>query len=245
NYNSKRYKKYINNYYFYFFPTVSNSPKKIMKAELSIVFDVDYFVTLKIKTDENDNKEYSGKLLLSKDYPIGYISLKGQRIGEIVHLSFFDPSINGNAVTITTILGAMISISSGDSKRAPVMSRFFISKEDVSESDYDIIKSHLYLNSKFINISSELIEVSLSTIDIDDSQKTKILSRLTSAFEEKKYFKIEESYLLNTLKNDCNLSSIQVEQIISQLRLNSEVDANIKINKSLDSRLFNYLSHKN
>lgn len=242
NYNDRRYRKYIGNYNFYFFPTVSNSPNKLIKATLTISFDSTYKVELSIPTDENETKHYFGEFILSNNYKVGYITLQERELGELVYISFCDPVING-MTKASFILGAMLSISSGDFKRVPVMSRCLLTRELIDESDYSIIKSNLYLNSKYINIDSNCIYSSLNTIDLDDTKKEKMSERLMSAFEKKHYYCIEESYILNTLRNDFNLSLTESEQIISALRLQAINNANSKLNKIIDTRLFNYFKN--
>lgn len=243
-YDDKKYKKYDGDYYFYFYPTVSNSPQKINVAKLTINKFVSYKAKLVIETDEKDKKVYTGDFLLSDIYNVGYIILKGINLGEMVFLSFCDPVINGEVVKTQIVLGSMMSVSSGDFKRVPVTSRFLISRTEISKDAEEIIKSNLLLNTKYININLECISEALNAINFSESQIEKIIKRLTSAFSEKKYYKIEESYILNTLKNDMNFSITQTEKIISALRLHSLSNANNKINKALDSRIYNYLSNE-
>lgn len=243
-YDDKKYTKYIGEYYFYFYPTVSNTPEKINVAKLTIDKNNLYESKLVIETDEGDKKEYIGKLILSNTYNVGYITLKGINLGEMVFLSFCDPIINSDVVKTETVLGSMLSISSGDFKRVPVMSRFFVSRKSISEIDENIIKSNLLLNTKYININIENLSKSLNDLNLEKKTAENILNRLTAAFCEKKYYRIEESFILNTLKNDYHLSTKQAENIISVFRINSMNSANIKINKSSDARIFSYLNKK-
>ena len=243
-YDDKKYKKFIGEYIFYFLPTVSNSPNGIVSAKLTIKKENNYSVFLCVNTDEGDKKEYLGKLILSSDYDIGYIILKGNTIGEMVFMTFFDPKINGSVVKVQNILGSMISISSGDFKRAPVMSRFLLSKEKINEDDKCFIESQLLLNSKYIYITDTNLNNSLKNLNIDVKQCNEITNRLVAAFEKKSVYSIEESYILNTLKNDFNLTPKQVENIIAYLRLSSIYNANVKINKNADSRIFMYIKNK-
>lgn len=243
-YDNKRYSKYIGEYFFYFYPTVSNTPEKINVAKMIITKDDPYTSKLIIKTDEGAKKEYVGNLILSSTYNVGYITLRGINLGEMVFLSFCDPIINSDIVKTETILGSMLSVSSGDFKRVPVMSRFFVSRKPLSKNDENIIKSNLLLNTKYINIDKESLSKSLEDINLDAKTSNGITERLQTAFCEKKYYKIEESFILNTIKNDFNLSTKQAENIISALRINSLNSANIKINKSSDARIFSYLNKK-
>lgn len=257
NYTSKNYSKYHGEYYFYFYPTVSNSPKGIHTAKLSIPASSLNKVHLDITNGENKNKHYSGNLLLSDSYSIGYITLKGDGFGEIVNLSFCDPTLN-MCTEVNLIIGAMLSVSSGDMKRLPVMSRFIFSRTEISEDKFNIIKANLMLNTKYINITAENIKDALE-FSIDESldksldkpidkslTKAKLVdtvfTRLTAAFIEKKYYRIEESFITNTLEKDYCINESTINKILTTMRLKSMSNANSKVNRTLDSRIIKALS---
>lgn len=239
NYDSRKYKKYEhNNYTLYFFETASNNSTELKEATLSIRHNVFYQATLCIKTDEEHSKNYFGEFLLSNTYDIGYITLKGIGIGEIVHLSFYDPIINSNALDTELFTGAMVSVSAGDIKRAPVLSKFIISRKELDKSKIDAIKANLLLNTKYIEIETEKLYTSLNSCLINSDKRSQIENRLKSAFKEHTYFKLEESYLLNTLSKDFDLTKEETNDLLHALRLNSNAKSNYKINKKTDSRLY-------
>lgn len=243
NYDSKRYTKYIcDNYSFYFLETSSNTSLNLQTAKLSIKKNVFFEAVLKIKTKEGYTKEYSGQLLLSSTYDIGYITLKGKRIGEMVHLSFHDPVINRDDVNCELFSGAMLSVSAGDIKRTPVLSKFIVLRNDnnIDQSQKDTLKANLLLNCKYIEIDSENFSNALKSCNLDTELKNKIEERIKYAFNEYKYYKLEESYILNTLSKDFKLSKIQTHQFLNSLRLNSMAKSNCKINPKTDSRLFDF-----
>lgn len=242
NFHEDKYKKYQGCYYFYYYPTVSHLPQKINKAELSI--DENYKVQLIITTDEKDKKIYIGDFILSDKYDIGYISLVGHNIGEKVFLSFCDPVINGTVVKVELILGAMLSVSSGALRRVPVMSRFVLSRNEISKDKIDAIEANLMLNTKYINISPSSMRKSVSKVITDEDLQKKIINRLECAFEKKECYILEESYILNTLKNDMNLSFEQANKLLNMIRIESMYIANNKLNQSLDSRLYEYTKKK-
>jgi transcriptional regulator with XRE-family HTH domain len=237
---SKRYKKYCGTYFFYFLPTVSNSSAEVNTA--SLVFDDSSpdKVELTIQIDEENIKKYTGNFLLSSTYKVGYIVLKEARVGECVFLSFFDPTINSDT-NIKLLVGAMLSVSSGDFKRVPVMSRFVLSRSKVPEDKLTDIHANLRLNSKYVLITEEKLAQSIADIGISSPQKDTVLERLVNAFSKKVCFSIEESYILNTLKNDCNLTTAQSLVLLDTLRINSFSDANSKINGVIDARMYNYI----
>lgn len=239
-YDDKRYRKYeCEDYFFFFYPTVSNSPSKMNVAKLSIYKDTSYKAELRIETDEGELKRYVGDFILSSNYDIGFITLKGVDLGEIVHLSFHDPIINGETKT-ELLVGAMLSVSTGDFKRAPVMSRFIISRHEIKEENLTAIKANLTLNSKYILIDSEKFLEAFNSFDLEETKKKNLLSRLTNAFQKNEYYRFEEGYILNTIAKDFKLSSKETTTLINILRVNSISNANCKINHKIDSRLFDY-----
>lgn len=239
---SDRYKKYEGEFFFYFFPTVNSSPMKIISAKLEIEHTIDYNVTLTINTKDSGIKSYVGKLVLSNTYSIGYISLKSKNFGEMVYLSFCDPEFNNKDRSVEVFLAAMLSISSGGLKRVPVMSRCLISREEILNKYEDIVKSNLYLNTKYINITPDSIEKTINDMFDDKKLRIDIEKKLKDAFSEKTYYPIEESYILNTLKNDLELDDAQAVELLTNMRLFSIKSANSKIDDSLDTRIYTCMS---
>ena len=72
-----------------------------------------------------------------------------------------------------------------------------------------------------------------------------IFTRLTTAFIEKKYYRIEESFITNTLEKDYGINENTIYKILTTMRLKSMSNANSKVNRSLDSRIIKALSLHN
>lgn len=247
-YREKRYSKYeCNDYYFYFYPTVSNSPTKVNVAKLSITYDGRYKAELKIQTDENEQKRYIGEFILSKNYEVGYINLIGVNLGEIVNLSFHDPNINGEMIKTEILVGAMLSISSGDFKRAPVMSRFILSRQKIDEAHMDAIKANLTLNNKYIEIDEDCFIEAFNNVDLDDSLKEKIMSRLTSAFQGNNNFKFKDAVnnldLNDLLKMKMFSSLTSVVHSNDLIKLENTIN-NMELNKLLKDKIASELANK-
>lgn len=246
-YRDKRYNKYIcDNYYFYYYPTVSNSPTKVNIAQLSIAFDGNFKAELRIQTDENEQKRYIGEFILSKNYEVGYINLTGVNIGEMVNLSFHDPNINGETKT-QILVGAMLSVSSGDFKRAPVMSRFILSRHKIDDEYIDAIKANLTLNNKYIEIDEDCFKEAFENMDLEDSLKEKIITRLTNAFQGNNYFKFENEI------NELDLNGFLKMKMLSELNniLNTKdfselenVINNMKLEETLKNKIIIELARK-
>ena len=73
----------------------------------------------------------------------------------------------------------------------------------------------------------------------------RIADRLKKAFYSKRYYAIEDSFIVNTLRKDENLSLHQADELIAELRNNSLSNINFKINKSLDSTVYRCTNPKN
>ena len=249
-YETQRYNKYkteTGSYYFYFYPTVNSFSEKINQGFLSIEQDNEsksYSAKLIITTDENAQKEYSGDLVLSSKYNVGYMTLAEPSIGEIAHLAFCDPIINTNVVNVEIILGAMLTISSGDNKRVPVMSRFILSRNKIAPEKYNILKANLLLNSKFIPISTDEIESAVGSLALHETTKEELIRQLKAAFKPKEICILEESYILNTLSKEIKLQLTEINDLLNILRLNSIESANNKLNVSAETRLYNAIKNQ-
>jgi transcriptional regulator with XRE-family HTH domain len=230
---SKRYQKYIGDYHLYFYNTRSNSVGSIIHANLSVRLTTKYEVSMEIATTEGGIKKYKGQLLISDLTPTVYMLLYAE-FGEVVSMTFYDEAVNFNKFRCA--VGAMLSVSSGDLKRSPVMNRFVLTDYEVTEEKKIFLEAHLRMNTKYINIKPKKLRDVLSNL-IDENAED-ILKRLSNAFSEQSYFSIEESFIENTIKNDYDLSSEEVERLIAELRNNSLAPANSKVNRSLDTKLF-------
>lgn len=109
------------------------------------------------------------------------MTLAEPSIGEIAHLAFCDPIINTSVVNVEIILGAMLTISSGDNKRVPVMSRFILSRNKIEPEKYNILKANLLLNSKFIPISTDEIESAVGSLALCETTKEELIMQLKSS----------------------------------------------------------------
>ena len=211
-------------------------------ATLEINFAKEEAVTMKIATSEGGEKLYYGDLQISEMSPNVFIVLNSD-FGEQVSLTFYDEPMN--CETFQCAVGAMLSISAGDLKRAPVLNRFIITGYDVDEAHMKFIKAHLKLNTKYIDISPEMLSRSVEGVFGKCEMADRITDRLKKAFYSKRYYAIEDSFIVNTLRKDENLSLRQVDELIAELRNNSLSNINFKINKSLDSTVYRCTNPKN
>ena len=199
--------------------------------------DNDFFSTFEIPIEDGSVKRYRGQLVLSKKTYTAFLNMVGTN-GEMIQFIFNDPNTNNNKLRFS--VAALISISSGDAKRMPTLSRAIISEKRLTDIGHKFLDSNLRLNSKYINIHQDklqaVIKKFLDSEGIDDSDE--ICNRLSFAFKAKTYYSIEEQYFLNTFRDENGLSNLQTESLIADLRNNSMSSINCKIPRSLDARMY-------
>lgn len=244
-YTNHKYTKYLHDdYYMYFFATAKNAEHRLIEAKLSIKYDSFYRVEMFIPLDTGNFKCYEGELIISDTYKISYITLHGVNFGEIVHISFIDPSLNIEGATFQLAIGAMSSISGGGLSRIPVMSRCVISRQKITSNKLDMIKANLKLNSKYINVSPDDLKRAVrENISVPEKAEN-IIKRIQQAFPIKETHSIVESFLIDTIRSDFNLNDEEITKLLISLRMKSNSDSLAKINKSLDDRIYRYI-HSN
>lgn len=234
---SSRYAQYPGKYWVYFFPTRTNEPEELIKAELNITNSNGFYATLKIPVPGGYDKEYEGHLVLSKKTNTAFLSMIGTN-GEMIQFTFNDPHTNQNKLRFC--ISGLISVSSGDAKRMPTLSRAVISESELSDDGLKYIEANLRMNSKYIHIHEDKLRSTLTGFLHSQSicEPEAVCTRLQNAFKSRTYYSIEEQYLLNTFKRENELTNVQIESLIADLRNNSISSINVKIPRSLDARLY-------
>lgn len=234
---SSRYAQYPGKYIVYFFPTRTNEPEELIKAELQITESNGFYATLKIPVEGGYDKEYEGHLVLSKKTNTAFLSMIGHN-GEMIQFTFNDPHTNQNRLRFC--ISALISVSSGDAKRMPTLSRAVISELELSDEGIKYLEANLRMNSKYIYIQEEKMLSTLTRFlhseGIADAEA--ICERLQCAFKARRYYSLEEQYFLNTFRRENDLTNLQIESLIADLRNNSLSSINVKTPRSLDARLY-------
>lgn len=236
-YDGSRYAQYSGKYTVYFFPTRTNEPEELIEASLKIDGENGFFSTLEIPITGGGVKQYNGHLVLSKKTYTAFLNMVGTN-GEIIQFTFNDPNTNNDKIRFC--VSALVSISSGDAKRMPTLSRAIISEKRLTDAGRKYLDSNLRLNSKYINIHQDrLLTVIKNFLDKENIENSEeIRNRLSFAFKAKTYYSIEEQYFLNTFRTENGLSNLQTESLIADLRNNSMSSINCKIPRTLDARLY-------
>ena len=231
-----RYAQYPGNYWVYFFPTRTNEPEELIRAKLTIS-EESLRCTLQIPISKGASKTYVGHLILSQKTNTAFLSMIGTH-GEIIQFTFNDPNTNQDKLRFC--VAALVSISSGDAKRMPTLSRAIITEKAVTTDGLCFLEANLRLNSKYIDIRLTELQSTLHEFlrqeEIEDADD--ICQRLQYAFKAKQYISIEEQYLLNTFKNENYLTDLQIEKLIALLRNHSMSNVNIKTPRSIDARMY-------
>lgn len=232
-----RYAQYPGDYYVYFYPTRTNEPEELIEAKLHISKDNGLLSVLQIPVLNCMPKTYSGHLILSHKTNTAFLSMIGDH-GEIIQFTFNDPNTNQNKLRFC--ISALISVSSGDAKRMPTLSRAIISEKKVTDQGLDFVAANLRLNTKYIDIKCSDLQKTLGKFlkeeGIEDAEE--VCQRLQYAFRVKQYISIEEQYILNTFRNENELSNLQTERLIAILRNCSISNINNKTPRSIDARLY-------
>lgn len=236
-FDGSRYAQYPGKYYVYFFPTRTNEPEELIESILNIDKDNGFFSTLEIPVTDGDSKIFNGHLILSKKTYTAFLNLIGKN-GEIIQFTFNDPNTNQNKLRFC--VSALISVSSGDAKRMPTLSRAIISEKRLTDAGHKFLDANLRLNSKYINIADNELQTILSDFLQQENIKdaAEICTRLKYAFKAKTYYSIEEQYFLNTFRSENGLTNLQTENLIADLRNHSMSAINCKTPRSIDARLY-------
>ena len=239
-----RYAQYPGEYTVYFYPTRTNEPEELIEAKLHISELDGFYTTLEIPIENGETKKFSGHLILSKKTSTAFLTMVGEN-GEIIQLIFNDPNTNYNKLRFC--IAALVSVSSGDSKRMPTLSRAVISELRLTDAGHKFLDSNLLLNSKYINIHEKDLQTVLDEFlkreNVEDAAE--VCKRLKYAFKAKTYYSFEEQYFLNTFRSENNLSNLQTETLIAELRNHSMSDINVKVPRTLDARMYLMLREEN
>ena len=180
--NDVKYKPWIGNFYCYFSSTSSNEinkekrekPKKLTSEEqelyditpskdhlfcgimsISKADDNSCQVLLRFMSDKwkHNIKHYYGKLVLSRQYSAGFISLFCEENGECSYLILESP----DSQMLRCRMAMVLTLSSIDRHRRACVEKMLISKNIIKENSkaYDALKAFLPMNDSIIRITSE------------------------------------------------------------------------------------------
>lgn len=250
---------YEGDYYCYFHSTDSDA-HKIVEGKMSILpFQTSNICEAKFAIYENETaiKEYTGQFFLNTLYDMIYCIL----ICEDKQETCFLISNHFNASTRKRNLFniALVLTTSAGKVKSPTMHRMLISRKKLNEGTLELLLSQLKLNTDTIYISeSKLNEMEAyyknkeaNSIDEECKQVYKYVLKtihyIKSSNKKETYYSIDEATIYNTneiipIRNNKYIKSI----VISELRKNTEIEFNNKINERVADICFNVIdSQKN
>ncbi len=157
------------------FHGIMTIPEESNNGYCNVNFDFTY------DNEGRRHKKYQGQLILSKKTSGAYCTLANcNDQGEISYLVMSNPAIKNKRVCC--VLALVLTISGGKDTNHPCVERMIISREELNGDNFELAKSHLLLNDKFIRISEDDFVRLLKDEHIPDSFR-KCFCRLSTPFE--------------------------------------------------------------
>lgn len=239
------FKGYCQEYYCYYFPTVS-SENKADDALLRGTFTIhktnkNCTATLTIDTKTLDNsgntnlKIYEGDVVLSTSVQCIHCILKSNDIGEYCFIIFRHSHLNYDSLNCR--IAEVLSTSSTLDKRYPTVHRMFFSNEKISDEDLHLIEPHLQLNYSQITITEKGI---LSLENISEDYKT-IVDELLDQTDPDLIYRYQEDDVIKVARK--YLSPDEQLLFIAKLRESSFAYRYNKVSPKLDTIIWETL-HK-
>lgn len=240
-------KKYIQQYYCYYYSTVAteNNTDKIQESLMSGILNIEpngekCKATLQIDTKKiNENgepvyKTYVGDVIACPSIQSVYCMLT-LPLGDFCFIIFRYSHLNNNKQECR--LAEVLSTSSIPDKRYPVVHRMFLSNEEIKEEDLVTIAPHLCLNSSDILIS----EAELLALAEESEDYNLIVQEIFNNDPELMYCikeKIVKDYFEEYLERE------ELPKFITKLRSHSFSKRYNKVSTSADELIRNVLVQK-
>ena len=238
--NSPLLKKYMQQYFCYYYSTVAteNNTDHIQDSLISGELSIEKCgekckAILKVNTkirDENGNskyKIYSGDVILCPSIQSIHCILTLPE-GEFCFIIFRYSHLNVNMQDCR--LAEVLSTSSTPDKRYPVVHRMLLSRVEIDEQDWPVIAPHLCMNSREILISKEGL---LSLAEMSDAYK-QVVEKIF-LYDSDPMYCISENILEEISKN--HLKPEEFPMLITELRARSYVKRYNKVNKTADEEI--------
>lgn len=242
--NNNLFSSFLQTYFCYFYPTVSNENKtidSILSGTLTFEPDMDRCkVTLKIDTKKEKNnkkiyKTYEGTAVISSAVNNIHCTLKSEEIGEFCYIIFRHFHLNF-ALQDCHMAAVLSTSSAGNSKeRYPTLLRMFLSREEISQDDLKLLAPHLWLNYSQITISEKGL---LDLANISD-EYDKIVKDLFSKTESDFMYLFKERDVISLAKN--YLENEEIVRFITELRLQSYAYHYNKVSDTVETTVRNLL----
>lgn len=238
------WEQYLQEYYCYYYSTVSAENKgddSLIKGKLKLSKAAEWCrAELKIDTKRKDRdgktiyKKYVGVAILCQATGTIQCNMRDDSIGECCYLIFRYAQINFTKQACR--IAEVLSTSSKPEKRYPVVHRMVLSKEEIEEDDWKLLKSHLLLNYSQISIKEKELEL----LGKENDVYGKIVEEIRKNDCEKVRM-IKERKLREILEKQ-KWQEGEIAKFISEVRYRSEAYRYNKVSPRGDANLWNVLS---
>lgn len=245
--NHSLFKGYFQDYYCYYYPTVSeeNKEERILYGLLTLSKCENYCkVTLKIDTsgiykDKNTyDKEYTGYAVISSSVHSLHCIMFGPELGEFCFLMFRHFTLNKKPLFCR--IAEVLSSSSGSEDRRPTILRMFLSNEKIKKEHIPLVASTIRLNYSKITISTE----GLKELAAHSKKYEEIVSALLTTYNSRKiYFFDEQEDIYTTVKKYTNSQEETLEFIMHLRNLSYSYKYN-KVSEKADKNIRYLLQQK-
>lgn len=239
--NSKFFQPYLGEYHVYFFPTEEINQDKLLHGLLKIG-DFKDKGTLKFTLDVNVNeantkksiKEYYGRVILSQPIESIYCILEGIQQVEYCFLALNYQYLITKELKNRIALA--LTVSSGNERR-PTIHRVYLTRDEISEKEKQLIMGVLRLNSSEIMIPVGKFD----EIIRNDMFSDEFVNYLKNNKKEKSYYSIDIKEILN---DTIDLDMVREILILSNYAFSHKFHKVLKIEDDLLYKLF-YTYQKN
>lgn len=231
-------------HFYVYFHSTNPHDTHMIRGDLTLFQENDFCrVKLQINTEphlsENGKdyyKTYDGYAFISPLQHSIYIILMNHSIGELSFLIYpYDQILRDHSQLECTIAMAL-TVSAGLDSRLPTSHRIFLSRKLLDSEAEKHVSSQLLMNKSVIRISKENFEKMVAT----ENLRPDFLSYCEKHFNKEMYFEIEEDMLKKFIR-----SNLSYFEDLCTLRRYTNAPKNNKINESITSYIYHWLSENN
>ena len=236
--NRPEFQRYLGTYNAYFFPTkVSERNMLYGKLELAksqfgqcqAEFTIFTKSVLKGK-EENSQKVYTGRMVISLNMSACYVILENHQIGEISFLSFRYMYTNEHDMSCRIALA--LTTSAGENRR-PTVHRMLLTRRELSSEELSLLRSQLLMNTDKIMIERKALEDIMAGLNCSEEEKRRFLTAISPI----QYCMFDEALI-----NELQINDETRTKLICQIRNASTAARYNKVSGKADAVLYSFVS---
>ena len=235
--NDGEFNGYLQKYYCYFFPTLSNEDK-LLTGELELNNKQNYcqaLFTLKTNSKSQNQpitKHYCGYAMLSKMVGACYIILGSDDEGELNFISFRHFTLRHQLLDCRM---AIVLTTSAGERHFPTAHRMLLSRTPIEDIDLQTLQPHLHLNDNRIQIDARDLE-ELRQIS---KEYTDIINHILARNQAHQFYEFREDFIISNAQQFLSKSDLHI--FLSDLRSKANNARYNKVSNKLDENVRNYL----